>query len=344
MFIIAATLIMRLGMSSVAFHDREETLRKSDHQKGQDPLRAVTELFLSAAPQLDDDGVAIVDTVFDFALPKPNAATLTDISVRMAPVPNAPSRLMRRLASDAEISVAGPVLSQSPRLSEADLCDVAAVMGNPHLLAISARKHLTSPVTDILIVRGDNEVARAVASNKTAQLSDHGVARLLERAESDDTISASLYARTDLPADVNRSGLANTKSHVEDAKAKIAAAKRFAALLQQAGDLTEFKIGVLARERRYEEMLASISLLSHLKYQLIERMMRGSDLRGLTLVCKSLGFNMTTMNAIWNLAVSCNGTSLDKIRSARRDFLTVSEEIANAVQAAMSSLHSLPAE
>ena len=331
-------------MSSVAFHHREKIPRNSNHQKGQDPLRAVTELFLSAAPQFDDDSVAIVDTVFDFALPKPNAATLTDISVRMAPLPNAPSRLMKRLASDAEISVAGPVLSQSPRLSEADLCGIAAVMSNSHLLAISARKQLTSAVTDILIDRGDNQVARKIASNKTAELSDRGVARLLERAESDETISASLCARTDLPPDAIQNGLANAKSRAEDANAKISAAKRFAVLLQQAGDLTEVKINALATERQYEKTLASISLLSRLKYQFIERMMQGPDLRGLTLVCKSLGFNITTMNAIWNLTVSFNGASLDKIRSARRDFLTVSEEIANAVQAAMSSLHSLSAE
>ena len=329
-------------MSAVAVQDRAGTSQNSDHKNGQDPLRALTALFLSAAPQLDDDGVELVDAVFDCALLNPNAAALTDISVRMAPVPNAPSRLMKRLASDVEISVAGPVLSQSPTLSEMNLCEIAAVAGNSHLLAISTRKHLTSPVTDILIDRGDNEVARNVANNNNAELSHGGIVRLIERAERDETISAALRTRVDSPPGLIRKGSANAQSRITDARAKIAAAKRFAFELKGAGELTEITIRTLATERRYEETLASISLLSHLRYQLIERMMCGPHLRELSLVCKSLDFNIATLSAIWDLAGSVDIASQNEIRNAREDFVAVSREIANAVRAAMSSLHSLP--
>ena len=162
-------------MTAISLLGIEEKLRNSDPEKRQNTLRALTDLFLSAAPQLDEDGVEVFDNVFDVALESPSVDTLTDISVRMAPVPNAPSRLIRRLAHDSEIAVAGPVLSQSPRLNENDLCDIARAKGNAHLLAISMRQHLTSPVTDILIDRGDNEVARTVAGNETAKLSAQGL-------------------------------------------------------------------------------------------------------------------------------------------------------------------------
>lgn len=319
-------------MTAICIHDIEESLRNSDPQKRQDTLRALTDLFLSAAPRLNEDGVGIFDAVFDVALKEPSIAALTDISMRVAPVPNAPSRLIKRLATDVEISVAGPVLSQSPRLSEEDLCKIASVRGNSHLLAISTRRTLTSPVTDILIDRGDNEVARNIAGNETAELSDRGVARLLERAQSDETIGAGLYMRSNLRPDVLRDALTNAVSRrEEDTRAKIAAAQRLAVTLKQAGELTEFKINVFAAEGRYEELIASISLLSRLKFQLIESMMHGHRLGGLTLVCKSLGYNITTMNAVWNLAVSHNGATPDDIRNARKDFLAVSKEIAERV-------------
>ena len=48
-----------------------------------------------------------------------------ELSERLAPISNAPSKVIRRLASDDEIAVARPVLAQSPRLTPADLVDIA---------------------------------------------------------------------------------------------------------------------------------------------------------------------------------------------------------------------------
>lgn len=318
-------------MSAISVRDIEEQLRHSDPQKRQNILHSLTDLFLSSAPQLDEDGVEVFDSVFDCALQKPNTATLTDISTRMAPVPNAPTRLIKRLANDPEIAVAGPVLGQSPRLSETDLCEIARVRGNTHLLAISIRKNLTSPVTDILIDRGDNEVARNVANNETAKLSERGVSRLMERAETDETISAGLYTRSDLQPDAMQTEWTNAKARSQEARVKIAAAQRLAVTLKQEGDLTETKIGAFAAENKYEELVAAISLLSNLRYQVIESMLHGQRLGGLTLVCKSLGFNMTTMNALWKVAAWRNGAGPNEINSARKDFLAVSKEIAQRV-------------
>lgn len=318
-------------MQAISVHEIEEQLRNSDSQKRQNTLRALTDLFLSAAPQLDEDGVEVFDSVFDVALEKSNTAVLTNISGRMAPVPNAPSRLIKRLANDSAISVAGPVLSQSPRLSETDLCEIARVRGNPHLLAISTRKHLMPSVTDILIDRGDNEVARNVASNETAKLSERGISRLVERAKNDETISAGLYMRSDLSPDAISMELAHAETRAENKRAKIATAQRLVVTLKQTDQLTELKIGEFAAEQKYEELIAAISLMSHLKYQLVESMMHGQRLGGLTLVCKSLGFKMTTMNLLWKLAVSRNGATSDEVQNARKDFLAVSREISERV-------------
>jgi uncharacterized protein (DUF2336 family) len=319
------------GMLAVPFRDIEAQLRNSDPQKRQNTLRALTDLFLTAAPQLDEAGVEVFDSVFDVALEKPGVDALSDISVRMAPVPNAPTRLIRRLANDAEILVAGPVLSQSPRLSEDDLCEIARAKGNAHLLAISARRNLSTPVTDILIDRGDNDVARTVAGNETARLSEQGFTRLLKRAEGDEAISASVYARPDLPSDLVHNALATAAASSEENNERVAAAQRLAITLKQSGELNESRIAAFAAEKNYEDVIAAISLMSNLKFRYLENMMHGQRLGGLTLVGKSLGFSVTTMTALWKLAAARNGATTDEVQNARKDFLSVSRDVAQRV-------------
>jgi len=318
-------------MPVIALAELEDKFRTFDPHKRQETLRALTDLFLTSAPQLDETGVEIFDNVFDAALEKQNVAALTDISVRMAPVPNAPRRLVKRLASDSEIAVAGPVLAQSPRLGEGDLCEIARSKGNAHLLAISVRQNLTAPITDILIDRGDNEVARTVAANETAMLSDNGVSRLIERSKNDETIGVGLYGRRDLGPDAIKAQLDRAEARTQDANARIAEAQRLALTLNQAGELTEQRLNEMAAGGKYEETIAAISLMSKLKYQTLENMMYGQRLGGLTLVCKSLGFSMLTMNAFWKLSMSRNIAAQADVQSARRDFLAVSKEMAERV-------------
>jgi uncharacterized protein (DUF2336 family) len=318
-------------MPAIALAELEEKFRTFDPQKRQETLRALTDLFLVSAPQLDEAGVEIFDNVFDAALEKQSVAVLTDVSRRMAPIPNAPSRLIRRLANDSEIAVAGPVLYESPRLSEEDLCNIARSKGNAHMLAMSTRRHLSSPVTDILIDRGDNEVARTVAANETAALSETGVSRLIERAKGDETIGVGLYARRDLWSDAIKAQLDRAEARSQAANARIAEAQRFVLGLNQTGELTERRLAGFAEDGKYEELIAAISLMSKLKHQTLENMMHGQRLGGLTLVCKSLGFSTITMNAIWKLSMSRNRAAQADVQSARRDFLAVSKEMAERV-------------
>lgn len=318
-------------MAVISVYEIEEKLRSFDPRKRLETLRALTDLFLASASQLDEDGVEVFDKVFDAALGRENVAVLTDISERMAPISNAPTRLIKRLANDPEISIAKPVLSQSTRLGEADLCEIARLRSNAHLLAISTRKNLTCPVTDILLDRGDNQVARTVASNETAKLSESGIAHLIRRAKNDETISVGLYARPDLPSDAIEAGLASAETCSEGTKARIAAAQRFVLTIRQTSELTERHIDAFAEEGKYEELVAAISFMAKLKFHVLESMMYGERLGGLALVGKSLGFSMTTMNSLWKLAVSRNEATAEQVQGARKDFLAVSREIAERV-------------
>jgi uncharacterized protein (DUF2336 family) len=77
----------------------------------------------------------------------------TELANRLAPVANAPLKLIRTLANDDDIAVAGPVLKLAPRLQEADLVDLATTKSQAHLLAISVRQVLGEAVTDVLVRR-----------------------------------------------------------------------------------------------------------------------------------------------------------------------------------------------
>ena len=163
--------------TSLSLGDIEEALQQADPKTRHQTLRAVTDLFLSSAPQLDEGRIDVFDNVFESLLGESDLECVVDLSQRMAPIGNAPPRLIRRLATDDRIAVAAPVLTQSQRLSTDDLHKIALEKGNDHLLAISERPGLTEPVTDALIQRGGRDVARNVAKNTSARLSRAGLER-----------------------------------------------------------------------------------------------------------------------------------------------------------------------
>lgn len=144
------------------------------------------------------------DTVFDSLLDQAKRSGLPDLSGRIAPVETAPRRLIKRLGTYTNITSAGTLLAQSPRLSTDGLGEIANIKGNALMLAISARKDLTEPLTYILIREGDQQVATSAASNDTARLSPAGVNTLFERAGADKSVSAALSARPDVSANLSR--------------------------------------------------------------------------------------------------------------------------------------------
>ena len=64
--------------------------------------------------------------------------------------------VVKSLAADDMIEVAGPMLAQCARLDDEDLIGSARSKGQGHLLAISQRASLSEAVTDVLVTRGDH--------------------------------------------------------------------------------------------------------------------------------------------------------------------------------------------
>ena len=118
---------------------------------------------------------------------------------RLARFDKAPVNIIHKLAFDDSIEVAGPVLRESERLEAYALVANACTKGQSHMLAISERKTIEEAVTDVLVTRGNWDVANSVANNNGARLSDFGFLHMIQRAEGDSILAEQLGLRKDIP-------------------------------------------------------------------------------------------------------------------------------------------------
>jgi uncharacterized protein (DUF2336 family) len=121
------------------------------------------------------------------------------LSKRLAHADDAPLKIVRALANDEVIDVAGPMLRASSRLSDEDLVQTAETKSQAHLHAITQRTQLSESVTDVLVARGDRAVIHAVARNAGARFSERGFGALVRHARVDDALACHVGARHDIP-------------------------------------------------------------------------------------------------------------------------------------------------
>jgi len=318
-------------MAVLALRDVEETLKTASPKTRSETLRAVADMFMSTASDLDEDKVDAYDNILALLLSEADRERLADISSRMAPLQNAPRKFIRDLAHDDDIAIAGPVLTHSPRLSADDLCEIAGSLGNAHLLAISSREGLIEPLTDILISRGDERVARSVAHNGSARLSLAGLERLLERAATDKTIADRLRDRKDIAPDAFKTALAKVAAETTKTLEIAIAAQSLVTRMKQAGRLEEAQIVLFAREEKYAEVVASLAVLVNLKYETVENMMYPGRAGGIVLIGKSMGLAWYTISSVLNLAVTRNKIPMTEIKTVQHEFLELSRATAERI-------------
>lgn len=123
---------------------------------------------------------------------------------------DAPPEVIRSLARDAELAVAGPILERSPVLLDDDLLEIIAegpIQGA--LAAIARRANLAMDVTDALVsaaVDAPAEVSAisALLANDSAQIREETLDRILERAPAVPAWHAPMVGRRTLPQRVLR--------------------------------------------------------------------------------------------------------------------------------------------
>src|SRR6478735_1938158 len=166
----------------------EDAVKRGSQEKRVETLKRVTDLFLGGHDRLTELQIQVFDDVLGHLITRMESTALIELSERLAPINNAPTKVIHTLACDDEIAIAGPVLSLSDRLSTPDLIEIAEVKGQPHLLAISKRSSLSESLTDALIERGDWQVISKLAENEGARFSEKAYSYLVDQAEADETL------------------------------------------------------------------------------------------------------------------------------------------------------------
>ena len=308
------TLIDEL-IATVASGDVKQRLRV---------LQRVTDLFVAGSRRFSGEQIALFDDVLQQLAAEIEVKARARLSNRLAVVERAPPRLVRVLAFDDEIDVAGPVLTHSPQLSDADLAENAGSKSQAHLLAIAQRLKLSEAVTDVLVERGNDRVVRKVARNKGARFSLAGYDKLTVRAQRDRRLTLILGGRGDLPRQCFLKLLENASASV---RAKLEAANpRAAADIRAAVDdvatamqrevretsheysaaarsakrrfrrhpVNEADVHAPARAQEFEKTAVALAKLGHLPIDLVERALLDEGEEMILVLARAAGCSWST--------------------------------------------------
>src|ERR1700756_3278259 len=104
----------------------EQAFTHSDMRQRAETLRRVTDLFVFNAGKFTDEQIDLFDEVMGRLVEEIDVSARAVFGRRLAELAQAPPRVMRGLALDDAIEVAGPVLRGSDRLRGAILVERAA--------------------------------------------------------------------------------------------------------------------------------------------------------------------------------------------------------------------------
>lgn len=130
-------------------------------------------------------------------------ALLSDLLKDLA---NAPPAVINRLARDAEIAVAAPVLTFSPVLTDSDLLDIIEQQPIAGALGAIARRPagLREPVSDAIANSDDTTAIADMLANQGAQIREETLDMLIDRAPDVPDWHGPLVRRPRLPPDAGR--------------------------------------------------------------------------------------------------------------------------------------------
>jgi uncharacterized protein (DUF2336 family) len=339
----------------------EDAVQGGTPERRSNIARQITTLFLDSSRQFNEAQIQLFDDVLVRLVNEIEDRARAELSRRLAPVVNAPREVLRRLANDDDIAISGPVLSQSPRLEEADLVEIAKSKGQSHLIAISGRSHIHETLTDILIARGDRDVVRLIAGNPGARLSDSGYSSLVRRAERDGNLAETVIQRADMTDELFRELLTRatevvqqrllavakpeTQAEIRRVLADVSSAvgesarpaRDFSEAQAQAerlrigGTLGESELSRLAAAGRYEDVVAVLASVSSVPIDVVDKLMSGDRPDPVLILCKAAGFEWQTAKALILLRPAVNGKSSSALDHAAGNFERLSASTAQRV-------------
>jgi uncharacterized protein (DUF2336 family) len=291
-------------------------------------LRRVTDLFVVTSGKLSDEQIALFDDVMGRLLEEIETSARAAFGHVLATVPDAPPRVVRMLALDDAIDVAGPILAHSGQVDELTLLEGAKTKSQAHLLAISRRKTLAETVTDVLVERGDQQVALSTAENPGAAFSEFGYSTIVQRSLSDDDLAACVWSRPEIPrqhllklfAEASEAvkltliskdprqassilEIVAQASHQIQTRAREKSAGYAVALAQvqslhAGGGLGESQLADFACAGKFDETSIALSYICDLPIGLVERVFVDDRSEQIIVIAKAIGLAWETVKAM----------------------------------------------
>jgi|RhiMethySRZTD1v2_1073278.scaffolds.fasta_scaffold31457_4 uncharacterized protein (DUF2336 family) len=302
----------------------EAAIQSGSSERRSEMLGRITDLFIDNAPRVNDEQVGVFDDVFEYLIREIESEAVLRLSDRISAVDNAPERLIRRLAHDDAIEISGPVLARSDRLGDDELVAIARTKSQAHLAAIAGRRGLGEQVTDVLVERGDVTVARKVAANSGARISELSLRSLVDRATDDGDLAHAVARRRELPpamfrnllarateavrkrlidtanpatAKVINKILADISQKVESAtvsKRSYQNAKLAVIEMQKQSGLVPAALAQLAKAQKLEETVVALSLLTGVAIDVIDRFLDDPSDDPILILCKAIDLDWNT--------------------------------------------------
>ena len=270
----------------------------------------------------------------------------------IAPCEHVPRDMVFLLLQD-DVVVAGPVLRDSPVLTDEDLLGFIETVADDHLVFVAQRDSLGAKLVESLVSRGAEVVQLAIAENIGAKLSPTSMQVLIGNADRSQPLCQSLVRRPEvskidaehLVQLITKMLKARIKSQVDSRSAVTAPAleapksKTVAPKLEISEILASVKAGrmssndavsLLAEEDRFNDLTALLSSLTRLDDVSIMRLMVRADANGIGMILKALDISEAAFATVVALRKRRLKQSDTQSRYEREDYVKLKSSEAKA--------------
>ena len=344
-------------------NELEDAISHKDIARRAETLRRLTDLFVLGSAKFTGEQIALFDDVMRRLLDEVETSARAAFGHRLAMIPNAPPKVMRELALDNAIEVAGPVLMHFELIDDSTLVESAKTKSQDHLLAISRRKLITENVTDVLVERGNQQVALSTVGNPGAMFSKFGYSTLVRRSQDDDKLALCVWSRPEIPrqhllklfadaseavrlaleatdrrkAKLIREMVAQASNQIQtvarEGSTGYAAAHSYVQSLHKSGKLNETQLAAFAQAGKFDETAVALSIMCDLPIGLVERAFVQNWSEQLLVLAKAIDLSWGTTKTILLLQSGTKETSTPELEQYFASFTRLQPETAKkAVQ------------
>jgi uncharacterized protein (DUF2336 family) len=350
-----------MGAPLALIRELDSSIAHSTDMRRATMLRQLTDLYLIGAEEYADAEINLIDDIFVRLVATIEESSRALLAIRLGPVAKAPPKVVRLLACDDAIDVASPVLTQSEQIDIETLVECAKTKSQEHMLAISRRKTVPEPVTDVLVERGDQQVVLSTVTNAGARFSNTGFGILVNRANGDDLLTRRVGTRPDLPPKLFKQlleaasekvratleaerehALADIRHVVDEVTGEIetkaltqtqayAAAQVLVETLHRVGRLDIAKLEEVTSDGRFEEIVAALALMANMPPDLVERAVNDTHTEALLILAKAVGISWETTKSILTLAATKYRRSATDVERCMAAFERLKQPVARQI-------------